>query len=412
MQRIERDGQDERPDHQRQERRKDDVAKPRQYRDQPGTNQDIEKAGRDPLLELVVRLPRSIHLGPTVARGSGLVNADPSVALRHQQPGSNSSLVIRSASRHEPSAERRWRHRSAGRQREGQSALRTVCANRRVHTMPQKTALEDVKVLDLTQFEAGTSCTEALAWLGADVIKVENPKGGDQGRGASTDKPGVDSHYFMLLNANKRSVTLNLSTPRGREIFTEMLKKADVMIENFAPGRHRAAGLRLRRRPADQSPAHLRAGQGLRRRPLRELRELRHDRSVRGRSPELDGHHGDRAPQARTDHRRHGHRAALRHRHPGRAAPARAHRPGPAHQSGHAGRRDQLQPHRLRAPGRQRQGGGALGQPQRAGHDGAERPLQVQGRRSQRLLLHLYDARRQPALGPAAEGHRPRGPDR
>src|SRR5580765_2739373 len=102
--------------------------------------------------------------------------------------------------------------------------------------MPQKTALEDVKVLDLTQFEAGTSCTEALAWLGANVIKVENPKGGDQGRGASTDTPGVDSHYFMLLNANKRSVTLNLGSERGRQIFTEMLKKADVMIENFAPG--------------------------------------------------------------------------------------------------------------------------------------------------------------------------------
>src|SRR5713101_1013270 len=102
--------------------------------------------------------------------------------------------------------------------------------------MSQKTALEDVKVLDLTQFEAGTSCTEALAWLGADVIKVENPRGGDQGRGASTDQQGVDSHYFMLLNANKRSITLNLGSARGRHIFTEMLKKADVMIENFAPG--------------------------------------------------------------------------------------------------------------------------------------------------------------------------------
>ncbi len=102
--------------------------------------------------------------------------------------------------------------------------------------MPQKTALADIKVLDLTQFEAGTSCTEALAWMGADIIKVENPNGGDQGRNASTDEEGMDSPYFMLLNANKRSITLNLRSPRGSEIFTEMLKQADVMIENFAPG--------------------------------------------------------------------------------------------------------------------------------------------------------------------------------
>ena len=102
--------------------------------------------------------------------------------------------------------------------------------------MSQKTALEDVKVLDLTQFEAGTSCTEALAWLGADVIKVENPKGGDQGRGASTDKPGVDSHYFMLLNANKRSVTCNLKDDRGRALLTKLIEVGDVFIENFGPG--------------------------------------------------------------------------------------------------------------------------------------------------------------------------------
>ena len=102
--------------------------------------------------------------------------------------------------------------------------------------MEQSTALAGIKVLDLTQFEAGTSCTEALAWLGADIIKVENPDGGDQGRSASTDQSGVDSPYFMLLNANKRSITLNLRTSRGREMFTEMLKKADIMIENFAPG--------------------------------------------------------------------------------------------------------------------------------------------------------------------------------
>ncbi len=83
-------------------------------------------------------------------------------------------------------------------------------------------ALAGVTVLDLTHFEAGTSATETLAWLGADVIKVENPKGGDHGRAASTDKPGVDSYYFMMLNANKRSITCNLKSERGREILGKM----------------------------------------------------------------------------------------------------------------------------------------------------------------------------------------------
>ncbi|MCC7348032.1 MAG: CoA transferase [Variibacter sp.] len=99
-----------------------------------------------------------------------------------------------------------------------------------------KPALAGIKVLDLTQFEAGTSATETLAWLGADVIKIENPVGGEQGRGASTDRPGVDSFYFMLLNANKRSVTLNLKEERGKQILRDMIPQADVFIENYAPG--------------------------------------------------------------------------------------------------------------------------------------------------------------------------------
>jgi formyl-CoA transferase len=97
-------------------------------------------------------------------------------------------------------------------------------------------ALAGVKVVDLTQFEAGTSCTETLAWLGADVIKVEEPTQGDQGRRASTERKELDSYYFLLLNANKRSVTCNLKDERGQALLREMIEQADVFIENFGPG--------------------------------------------------------------------------------------------------------------------------------------------------------------------------------
>src|SRR3989442_11697249 len=96
--------------------------------------------------------------------------------------------------------------------------------------------LAGIRVVDFTQFEAGTSCTEALAWLGADVVKIENPKTGDPGRRLRPGKPDDDPWYFHMFNANKRSLALNLKTPRGLEIAKELLKKADVTVENMAPG--------------------------------------------------------------------------------------------------------------------------------------------------------------------------------
>ena len=96
-------------------------------------------------------------------------------------------------------------------------------------------ALDGIRVLDLSQFEAGPSCAETLAWLGADVIKIE-PPGGEQSRRALSERPDIDSVFFCLLNANKRAVTLNLKSERGKQIFTELVKSADVVLENLGPG--------------------------------------------------------------------------------------------------------------------------------------------------------------------------------
>src|SRR5260370_7517113 len=104
--------------------------------------------------------------------------------------------------------------------------------------------LKGVRVVDLTQFEAGPTCTEALAWLGAEVVKIENPQRGDPGRRiASTDPKASDSFYFKILNANKKSATIDLKTARGVQLVKELVKKADVFAENLAPGTIERLGL-------------------------------------------------------------------------------------------------------------------------------------------------------------------------
>jgi len=96
-------------------------------------------------------------------------------------------------------------------------------------------ALDGIRIVDLTQWEAGTSCTQLLAWLGADVLKVEPPVG-DPGRRMVSERPDADSIYFVLFNANKRSITLDLKQERGRELFRRLVADADVVAENYAHG--------------------------------------------------------------------------------------------------------------------------------------------------------------------------------
>ena len=86
-----------------------------------------------------------------------------------------------------------------------------------------KGALSGVRILDLTQFEAGPSCTEALAWLGAEVVKLENPKGGDQGRLAASEDGVTDAHYFLIFNANKKSVTCDLKSEKGLALVKQLM---------------------------------------------------------------------------------------------------------------------------------------------------------------------------------------------
>jgi formyl-CoA transferase len=97
-------------------------------------------------------------------------------------------------------------------------------------------ALKGVKVLDMTHVQSGPTCTQLLAWFGADVVKVERPGVGDATRGQLRDVPEADSLYFTMLNSNKRSITLNPKKPEGAKIFTQLIKECDVMVENFAPG--------------------------------------------------------------------------------------------------------------------------------------------------------------------------------
>src|SRR6185436_14176279 len=97
-------------------------------------------------------------------------------------------------------------------------------------------ALTGVRILDFTHVQSGPTCTQLLAWFGADVIKVERPGVGDITRGQLQDVKSADSLYFTMLNHNKRSITIDSKNKKGMEILERLVKRCDVLVENFAPG--------------------------------------------------------------------------------------------------------------------------------------------------------------------------------
>jgi formyl-CoA transferase len=97
-------------------------------------------------------------------------------------------------------------------------------------------ALEGYRILDFTHVQSGPTCTQLLAWFGADVIKVERPGEGDATRGQLRDIPDADSLYFTMLNHNKRSVCIDTKKPKGKQVLEALIRHCDVLVENFAPG--------------------------------------------------------------------------------------------------------------------------------------------------------------------------------
>ncbi|WP_272660044.1 CoA transferase, partial [Providencia sp. PROV112] len=102
--------------------------------------------------------------------------------------------------------------------------------------MTSSKPLDGIRVLDFTGVQSGPSCTQMLAWFGADVIKIERPGVGDVTRNQLRDIPDVDALYFTMLNSNKRSLELNTKTPEGKAVMEKLIRQSDVLVENFHPG--------------------------------------------------------------------------------------------------------------------------------------------------------------------------------
>jgi crotonobetainyl-CoA:carnitine CoA-transferase CaiB-like acyl-CoA transferase len=239
--------------------------------------------------------------------------------------------------------------------------------------------LQGVKVVDFTQFEAGTTSTEVLAWFGAEVVKIENPGRGDPGRRLRPGKPDDDPWYFHQFNVNKKSLAINLKSPKGLDIVKEMLKMADVTVENMAPGTIERLGLDY------ESVKKLNPGiiycqvKGFGTGSPHE-KGLAFDMIAQAAGGPISVTGEPDRPPVKPGLSFGGH-------HPRRLARAQSDWPRPAAASGDAGRNDPLHAHLLCDDGAHRQGSAAQRRQVGRWQQCPIRALPGQGRRPQRLCL-------------------------
>ena len=273
-------------------------------------------------------------------------------------------------------------------------------------------ALHGIRVIDLTQFEAGTSCTQMLAWLGADVIKIEQPRVGDPGRGAGGHDGAGDSNYFIHYNSNKRSVTLNLKTDKGSARCSSTSCATPTSLPKTSrPARFERLDLAYDSPLRNQPARHTRPRQGLRHlRTLQRLQELRsrspsrRRRLLRHRRTRRSAH----APRHHLRRLRDGY--AHRHRHPRRPLAATGDGQGTGRRSIHARRHRQPEPHMDGA----RRAGRRIAPAHRQQHEkrARRRHLQVRPRRPRRLRVHDSVPSARLHVGRTRQRHRQARPDR
>ena len=218
----------------------------------------------------------------------------------------------------------------------------TACRSRRASPIGQAgKALDGVRILDFTHVQSGPTCTQLLAYMGADCIKVERPGVGDITRGQLRDVKGADSLYFTMLNGNKRSITIDSKHPKGKEILERLVKHCDVLVENFAPGALDRMGLTWEHIHKLNPRMIVASVKGFGPGPYEDCKVYENVAQCAGGV----GVH-DRVPRRsaaghRRADRRFRHRPASRARHRARALSAHPHRPRPARAVRHAGRRAQ-----------------------------------------------------------------------